>query len=114
MLMNDRLLHSFYNDGIIFRYGAERTEKNMRNVWCQQIPTVQEFTGEIISLVLGPLVPLVLYRMYHYWALLNQEFFFVFRVIGSLSNFDEFGKAYGCKQGMEAMYPNPEDTCRVW
>jgi putative endopeptidase len=33
------------------------------------------------------------------------------RVNGSVQNFDEFGKAFGCKQG-QPMYP--ENACRVW
>ena len=33
------------------------------------------------------------------------------RVNGSVQNFDEFGKAFGCKQG-QPMYP--ENSCRVW
>lgn len=38
----------------------------------------------------------------------------IYRVFGSLSNFDKFGEAYGCARGQDAMYPNEEDTCRVW
>jgi putative endopeptidase len=33
------------------------------------------------------------------------------RVNGSVQNFDEFGKAFGCKKG-QPMYP--ENSCRVW
>jgi putative endopeptidase len=33
------------------------------------------------------------------------------RVNGSVQNFDEFGKAFGCKQG-QPMYPG--NSCRVW
>ena len=33
------------------------------------------------------------------------------RVNGSVQNFDEFGKAFGCRQG-QPMYP--ENACRVW
>jgi putative endopeptidase len=33
------------------------------------------------------------------------------RVNGSVQNFDEFGKAFGCKKG-QPMYP--ENACRVW
>ena len=33
------------------------------------------------------------------------------RVNGTVQNFDEFGKAFGCKQG-QPMYP--EHSCRVW
>lgn len=34
-----------------------------------------------------------------------------FRVIGSLSNFDEFSKAFGCKKGSPM---NPDKKCSVW
>jgi len=34
-----------------------------------------------------------------------------FRVIGSLSNFDEFSKAFGCKKGSPM---NPDTKCSVW
>jgi putative endopeptidase len=34
-----------------------------------------------------------------------------FRVNGTVQNFDEFGKAFGCKKG-QPMYP--ETSCRVW
>jgi putative endopeptidase len=34
-----------------------------------------------------------------------------FRVDGVVSNFDEFGKAFGCHKGQPMM---PEDVCRVW
>ena len=34
-----------------------------------------------------------------------------FRVNGTVQNFDEFGKAFGCKKG-QPMYP--ESSCRVW
>jgi len=37
-----------------------------------------------------------------------------FRVLGTLSNIDEFGKAFNCKQGVDTYYPKKEDTCRVW
>nr|XP_002125559.4 neprilysin-like isoform X1 [Ciona intestinalis] len=37
-----------------------------------------------------------------------------FRVLVPSENFPEFGKAFNCKQGVDTMYPNPEDTCRVW
>jgi len=37
-----------------------------------------------------------------------------FRVQGPLSNFEEFGKAFNCKQGQDLYYPNKEDTCQVW
>jgi putative endopeptidase len=33
------------------------------------------------------------------------------RVNGAVQNFDEFGKAFGCKKGAP-MYP--ENSCRVW
>lgn len=33
------------------------------------------------------------------------------RVNGTVQNFDEFGKAFGCKKGQPMM---PENTCRVW
>jgi len=33
------------------------------------------------------------------------------RVNGSVENFDEFGKAFGCKKGQPMM---PENACRVW
>ena len=33
------------------------------------------------------------------------------RVNGSVQNFDEFGKAFGCKKGQPMM---PEKSCRVW
>jgi len=33
------------------------------------------------------------------------------RVNGSVQNFDEFGKAFGCRKG-QPMYP--ENACRVW
>jgi putative endopeptidase len=33
------------------------------------------------------------------------------RVNGSVQNFDEFGKAFGCTKG-QPMYP--ENACRVW
>jgi len=33
------------------------------------------------------------------------------RVNGSVQNFDEFGKAFGCKKGQPMM---PENACRVW
>ena len=37
-----------------------------------------------------------------------------YRVQGPLSNFEEFGKAFGCKKGEDLYYPNDEDTCQVW
>ncbi|XP_076804428.1 membrane metallo-endopeptidase-like 1 isoform X1 [Clavelina lepadiformis] len=37
-----------------------------------------------------------------------------FRVNVPSMNFPEFGEAYGCQKGKDGMYPNPEDTCRVW
>jgi putative endopeptidase len=33
------------------------------------------------------------------------------RVNGTVQNFDQFGKAFGCKQG-QPMFP--EHSCRVW
>ncbi len=30
---------------------------------------------------------------------------------GSVQNFDEFGKAFGCKKGQPMM---PDNACRVW
>nr|ATN40258.1 neprilisin [Botryllus schlosseri] len=38
----------------------------------------------------------------------------LFRVIGALSNFEKFGEAYNCKRGLDKMYPNKNDSCRVW
>jgi len=38
----------------------------------------------------------------------------IFRVNVPALNFEEFGKAYQCKKGVDAEYPNEEDTCRVW
>ena len=35
-----------------------------------------------------------------------------FRVLGPLSNFEEFGKAFQCKKGTDVYYP--EETQRVW
>jgi len=29
-------------------------------------------------------------------------------------NYEEFGKAYKCQKGIDLMYPEEEDTCRVW
>jgi len=37
-----------------------------------------------------------------------------FRVQGPLSNFEEFGKAFGCKKGEDLYYPNDDNTCQVW
>jgi putative endopeptidase len=34
-----------------------------------------------------------------------------FRINGVVQNFDEFGKAFGCRQGQSMM---PENACRVW
>ncbi|XP_078484764.1 membrane metallo-endopeptidase-like 1 [Ciona intestinalis] len=36
------------------------------------------------------------------------------RVLVPSENFPEFGNAFNCNQGVDTMYPNPEDTCRVW
>jgi putative endopeptidase len=33
------------------------------------------------------------------------------RTKGTVQNFDEFGKAFGCKVGQPMM---PENSCRVW
>ena len=33
------------------------------------------------------------------------------RVKGTVQNFDEFGKAFGCKVGQPMM---PENSCRTW
>lgn len=41
----------------------------------------------------------------------NLLIYFLFRVIGSLSNFDEFAKAYKCPTGSQM---NPEKKCAVW
>ena len=35
----------------------------------------------------------------------------MWRVNGTVQNFDEFGKAFGCKKGQPMM---PENSCRVW
>ena len=35
----------------------------------------------------------------------------MFRANGTVRNFDEFGKAFGCHKGQPMM---PEDACRVW
>jgi len=37
-----------------------------------------------------------------------------FRVKVPAQNLEEFGKAFGCRKGVDTMYPNEEDTCRVW
>lgn len=37
-----------------------------------------------------------------------------FRVKVPAQNLAEFGEAYGCTKGVDKMYPNEEDTCRVW
>lgn len=37
-----------------------------------------------------------------------------FRVNVPAQNLKEFGEAYGCKKGVDTMYPPEEETCRVW
>jgi len=37
-----------------------------------------------------------------------------FRVQGPLSNFEEFGIAFGCQKSKDLYYPVDEDTCQVW
>ena len=41
----------------------------------------------------------------------NLLIHFLFRVLGSLSNFDEFAKAYKCPKGSRM---NPKKKCAVW
>jgi putative endopeptidase len=45
------------------------------------------------------------------WALVDEHSKDKWRVNGVVQNFDEFGKAFGCKQG-QPMYP--VKSCRVW
>ena len=46
--------------------------------------------------------------------LLNPHTPSKYRVNGALMNFEEFGKAFSCQQGMDPMYPKQENTCYVW
>lgn len=36
------------------------------------------------------------------------------RVLGTVRNYEEFGKAFQCRIGVDKMFPNPQDKCDVW
>nr|XP_039251017.1 neprilysin-like isoform X1 [Styela clava] len=103
------------NGGIRQAYDAYQT-------WRQQndadllLPGLQEFTQDQLFFLSMAQVWCGVYRPEYATRLAATDSHSpgIYRVIGSLSNFDKFGDAYSCSKGTDNMYPNEEDTCRVW
>jgi putative endopeptidase len=77
------------NDKIDGYTGAQRYFLGFAQVWCQNL------TEQVARQA----------------ALVDPHSPGRWRVNGSVQNFDEFGKAFGCKKGQPMM---PEHSCRVW